>query len=66
MIRYEFIRSDLYAVFTLNSLFSVSKRIGKIKKTNLGFHFFPKGIKIPSEPFATLDECKEYIERDYL
>lgn len=56
MITYEYIREELHAVFL------EGKRVGKIKKTEFGFQYFPKGSNLVGEPFDTLEECKESLE----
>jgi len=52
MIRYEWIRDDLTAVF-LND-----RRVGKIQKDQDGFRYYPKGQSKGGNAFSTLNKCK--------
>ena len=58
MITYEFVKETLHAVFL------DGKRVGKIKKTDLGWQYFPKGSKFVGDPFSTLEDCKYSLEED--
>lgn len=60
MITYEFVKENLHIVFLNDG--RKTKRVGKIKKTHLGWQYFPKGSRIVGEPFDTLKECKESLE----
>ena len=56
MIRYEWIRENLTAVFLEN------KRVGKIQKDPDGFRYYPKGKSKGGDAFPTLTECKRSLE----
>jgi hypothetical protein len=60
MIRYEWIKDNLIAVFLEN------KRIGKIIKhigsDGVGYQYFPKGNNKGGDVFFTLYECKKSLE----
>jgi len=58
MIRFEWIRNDLTAVFLDN------KRIGKIEKNDDGYRYYPHGFssKYAGDAFKTLDACKQSLK----
>ena len=37
------------------------KRIGGIRKTHLGWRFFPKGERLGGLPFQTKQECEDNL-----
>jgi hypothetical protein len=45
-------------------VFLDKKHVGQIKKTNLGWQYFPKGSSLVGEPFETLEDCKKSLEED--
>ena len=64
MISYEFVKEDLYVVFISKGFGKGAKRVGKIKKCSDGWRYFPIGSSLVGNPFPTLEECQNSLEKE--
>lgn len=58
IIEYEWVSEYITVVFLDR------KRVGKIRKVDNGYKYFPLGANVGGELFNTLEECKQSLERE--